>query len=168
MATSEQSSPLPLMATQQAGSRAGKGHCPSAPRQIQWPRGLAGLPCGSAFGVSPPRRTASHCSQALTARRQRDLGGEYRLRQRASSCVMRTEGSGSMRSGCTRRRDEAPTYSEVGRVRSVAIITVGAWQLGSLPGWRLPSSLLSLPSRRHSSSAPRGASTRKAAGRAVH
>ena len=92
MATSEQSSPLPLMATQQAGSRAGKGHCPSAPRQIQWPRGLAGLPRGSAFGVSPPRRTASHCSQALTARRQRDLGKEYRLRQWASSCVIRTEG----------------------------------------------------------------------------
>ena len=92
MATSEQSSPLPLMATQQAGSRAGKGHCPSAPRQIQWPRGLAGLPRGSAFGVSPPRRTASDCSQALTARRQRDLGKEYRLRQWASSCVIRTEG----------------------------------------------------------------------------
>jgi hypothetical protein len=39
-----------------------------------------------------------------------------------------------------RRRDEARPYSVVGRIRSMAIITVEEWQPGSLHGWPLPSS----------------------------
>ena len=45
-----------------------------------------------------------------------------------------------MPSGCTLGAMRHSPYLVVGRIRSMAIITVEEWQPGSLHGWPLPSS----------------------------